>query len=168
MHRWTLAWVSGRVPKLLLHHFLPSREDQDAHDHPRGFVTLVLRGGYDDLVPCEACDGEGHVSVLVGEDDSREEACPRCGARCVVLGEQLRAGMVRRRRAEYVHMTRTGERGAWTLALMFPVSRSWGFWREGRWWPFREYERRFGMAMRCGDEPVVHYGWDGTGAGNGG
>lgn len=172
VHRWTLAWAGkrfgSRLPKLVLHRFLPDREDQDVHDHPRGFVTFVLRGGYDDLVECSRCCGAGAVAVDPGEHRMGATTCDGCCGRGVVVGDSLRAGEWRRRSARYSHMTRTGQHGAWTLCLMFAVERDWGFWREGRWWPFGEYERRFGMAMRCGDEPVVRYGWDGTGAGNGG
>lgn len=165
MHRWTLLWFGERwgrrLPKLLLHHFLPDREDMDLHDHPRGFVTVCLRGGYLDLVLCPTCDGDRHSWW------ETPAPCGRCKGLGYVIGDSLRRGSIRRRRADYAHMTSTMGSGAWTLCLMFPVRRRWGFWREGRWWPFREYEKRFGMGMRCGDEDPVRYGWDGTGAGNG-
>jgi hypothetical protein len=43
--------LSGRFGKLLWHRFMPGASDKAHHDHPRPFVTLVLRGGYDDLQP---------------------------------------------------------------------------------------------------------------------
>lgn len=49
MFRRTL--LSGRLGKLLLHRFVPGASDRDCHDHPRSFVTLVVRGGYDDVQP---------------------------------------------------------------------------------------------------------------------
>jgi hypothetical protein len=128
-HRWTLLEpkIRGRVPfKVMLHHFMPNRQDADVpHDHPRSFVTLVLRGGYDDLIP----DANGDLHV----------------------GDHLSAPTVRFRRAEHAHMTRTDDRGAWTLVIMGPERRPWGFWREGKWWHVKEFERIFGFAWRCAD-----------------
>jgi hypothetical protein len=41
--------LEGRLGKVLWHRFLPGASDKDPHDHPRSFVTVVLRGGYDDI-----------------------------------------------------------------------------------------------------------------------
>lgn len=61
----------------------------------------------------------------------------------------LRPGSVRYRPATHAHVTYVGSRGCWTVVLMGPKRREWGFWRAGRWWQWRDYEREFGMAMRC-------------------
>lgn len=37
--------------KAMIHRFVPNARDKDCHDHPRSFLTLVLRGGYDDVRP---------------------------------------------------------------------------------------------------------------------
>lgn len=145
MHRWTLfgdgsvgkRLTAGSPIKVMVHHFLPDADDRDAHDHPRGFLTIVLWGGYDDYVPCEACGG--------GELDG----CLWCAGTGLRLGDRLRAGSIRYRHAEYAHRTRVGPRGAWTLCVMGPFRREWGFWRLGRWVPFLDYEERFGPGMRC-------------------
>lgn len=63
--------------------------------------------------------------------------------------DRLHAGSVRFRPAEHTHRTRVGPRGCWTLVLMGPKRREWGFWKDGIWWPWREHERRFGFGMRC-------------------
>jgi hypothetical protein len=141
--RWTLLNLGPRVGKLLLHRFLPNADDRDVHDHPRPFVTVVLLGGYDDLAPCEVCPGSGWVTPRT--------SCSACEGRGVVLREIMRAGMVRRRPAEHRHRTRVHETGCTTLVWMGPLRRPWGFWRRGRWWPWREYEERFGFGMRCDD-----------------
>ena len=157
LHRWTLGGdrLMKRAPvKVLLHHFLPNADDRDTHDHPRPFVTMVLRGGYDDLVPCPTCGGTGDAlsdPTSTFEQRSIYGPCARCGGPGLVSGDRMRAGMVRYRRPEYAHRTRVGPRGCWTLVLMGPVRRRWGFWREGRWWSFRDYEARFGFGMRCDD-----------------
>lgn len=156
-YRWTLLAprICGRVPfKVMVHRFLPNRQDADVpHDHPRGFVTFVLRGGYDDLVPCPRCNGRRYLDdALAGVlDRCPVFDCPGCGARGLVLGDRLSAPAVRRRSADHAHMTRTDDRGAWTVVVMGPERRPWGFWRFGRWWGFREFEQRFGFAWRCAE-----------------
>jgi hypothetical protein len=42
-------FVATRWLKVMLHRFMPGATDKDPHDHPRSFVTFVLRGGYDDV-----------------------------------------------------------------------------------------------------------------------
>jgi hypothetical protein len=165
-YRWTLLAprIRGRVPfKLMVHRFLPNRTDADVpHDHPRSFLTVVLRGGYVDWIVCPRCRGRLFVPEPgIGWERARHtgefRACLWCrddlNMPCgVVVGEQLRAPAVRFRHAEHAHMTETHDRGAWTVVVMGPESRRWGFWRRGEWWPFREFEQRFGFTWRC-EEP---------------
>jgi hypothetical protein len=143
MHRWTLLRVRGR--KLMVHHFLPGSEDMSVHDHPSPFWTLVLRGGYDDIALCPLCHGRGRPYAAL----DHEPDCRRCDGAGEVLGDRMRAGMLRHRAALHSHRTRTLRAGAWTLVLMGRKERPWGFWNVGRWWPWADHERAFGMAMRC-------------------
>jgi hypothetical protein len=129
--------------KLMVHRFLPNVEDRDPHDHPRGFWTLVLRCGYWDLVPCPDCGG---IPVVMQMPPGECELCKNAG---VVVGDVMRAGVIRYRAAEHTHITQSGPRGAWTVVLMGPMERPWGFLRQGRWWAFRSYEAAFGFAHRC-------------------
>jgi hypothetical protein len=159
LYRWTILKTGKRVPdpedpqrmirrgpKLLVHWFPPHADDRALHDHPRPFITFVVYGGYDDLVPCAKCDGSGRGIYP-------QTLCWHCGSRDgLVLGERMRAGMVRRRLAGHKHRTRVGANGCWTIVLMGPLRRPWGFWKDGIWWPWREFERRFGFGMRCGDD----------------
>lgn len=110
--------VEAKRFKVLWHVFLPDASDHDCHDHPRPFITIALRGGYDDVQP------DGTV-------------------------DRVRAPAVRYRPASHAHITRVGPLGCTTLCLMGPVRREWGFWREGRWWEWRSYERMFGLNFRC-------------------
>lgn len=116
MFRWTV-FDFGKI-KGMLHYFLPTQRDRDFHDHPRSFVTFILRGGYDDI-------------QLDGTID------------CV------RAPTVRQRHAEHAHITVAGAKGCWTFVIMGPKVREWGFFRLGRWWPWKKYEDEFGMSFRC-------------------
>ncbi len=126
IHRWTLVGRSGaqngrdQTPfKVMIHHFLPGSSDRDPHDHPRSFITIVLRGRYEDhRYP------DGRVEVM-------------------------RPGIIRLRRATHSHKTMTSHEGCWTLVLMGPQIRAWGFWRDGEWIAFLDYVKRFGEGMRC-------------------
>lgn len=57
MRRWVLQTPLGG---LRLHHFLRGDGDRNPHDHPFGFVTLVLRGSYVDV------SDEGRDKLRVG------------------------------------------------------------------------------------------------------
>lgn len=63
--------------------------------------------------------------------------------------DHLHVGSVRRRPARHVHRTIVGPRGCWTLLATAPTRREWGFWRDGKWWPWMRYAETFGPTMRC-------------------
>jgi hypothetical protein len=141
--------------KLLVHHFLPNTEDADPHDHPRALWILGLRGAYLDLVPCSLCHGLRTVidpteltPILAGYPRSRVP-CFHCGGRGVEVGDEVKPGVARYRPASHRHITKTSTVGAWTLCLMGPVEREWGFWRDGKLWNWMRYEEHFGLAFRC-------------------
>jgi hypothetical protein len=147
---------TSRAGKLLMHHFLPGSEDMSIHDHPSPFWTLVLWGGYDDIELCPDCHGNpmpGGGLCRLGCVMNRACGMGECDCRCrgagEVVGDRMRAGMLRRRSAFHRHRTRTLPSGAWTLVLMRRKERQWGFWNAGRWWPWRAHEKAFGMGMRC-------------------
>ena len=59
------------------------------------------------------------------------------------------APTIRYRSATHSHITEVGPHGATTLVLMGPLRRDWGFWHDGRWYPWRVFERKFGLGWRC-------------------
>lgn len=125
MFRWTIAEPFGC--KVLLHHFLPNGDDPDPHDHPRSFVTLVLAGGYLD-----------ESWRLHGIDLRR------------IVEEPMTRGRVRCRGARHLHRTRVGPQGCWSLVVMGPLRRPWGFLWDGNWWPWKTYlDERGETALRC-------------------
>jgi hypothetical protein len=128
MLRWSI-WMPGpeKRPwfKLLVHYFPPNVSDRDPHDHPRPFFTLILRGFYFNT---EWEDYGGIVAPTI---------------------EMLRTGEVRYRPAKHTHIVETGDAGAWTLVLMGPEVRPWGFLRDGKWWPWKPYVEEFGGVVRC-------------------
>jgi hypothetical protein len=136
MKRWTLK----------VHRFMPMRDDRDVHDHPWPFVTIVLRGGYDDLVTCPYVRTEG---ALVPGFHRPGQSCAVCDEGLVV-GDRMRAPAVRYRGPDYFHRTRSGPKGAWTIVVTGArLERPWGFLVDGVKWPWDRYLERFGDGMRC-------------------
>lgn len=138
--------LAGRVGKLLLHRFLPGANDRDYHDHPRPFITIVYRGGYDDIQPCRSCDGDGRGGDYLGIP------CEDCWGNGIGKVDRVRAFTIRYRSAEHAHITRVHDDGAKTIVVMGPLVRAWGFVRDGRWWPWAKYEETFGLGFRCEDD----------------
>lgn len=136
---------ASRWGKLLVHRFFPGASDGAAHDHPRSFVTVVLRGGYEDRSLCPRCHGTAKLPPSGGF----EIGCLRPGCEDGWVVDRVAAPAVRFRRAEHAHVTRVFPEGATTVVLMGPLRRDWGFWREGRWYPWRVFERVFGTDWRC-------------------
>lgn len=149
-YRWEILTLRGW--KLMVHRFLPYAEDVDHHDHPASFLTLVLRGRYWDETPCPYdCTHETSMGSLAEALRQRGETCPGCGGGGV-LWEEISAPTIRWRRGEYKHRTVTTEEGAWTVVLMMPKRRAWGFWRERGWLPWDQYVERYGAAITCPDD----------------
>lgn len=137
MLRWEfLDW--GFV-KAMVHYFPPEVSDRDPHDHPRPFITLVLRGNYRD------------ESWVVCNPKARPEDT-KIGVRRT---ERLFAGAFRYRPARYLHIVETDERGCWTIVVMGPKVREWGFVRlvSGSWWQWGRYVQKFGGVIRCDAPP---------------
>lgn len=129
MRRWTL--VKTPLGKLMVHNFPPHVTDRDPHDHPSPFISLILKGGY--------FNTEWVKVDLPGQEFMSEV-------------EWLTRGRIVFRRAKHMHITETSDKGAWTLVLMGPKTRShWGFLRlaDGNWWEWTEYVKNFGGVIRC-------------------
>lgn len=123
---------------LRVHQFFSNADDRDVHDHPWWFITFVLRGGYTDMIPCKVCNGD-------------EGGCPWCGhhEQGLAVGTNMRPGTIRFRSANHRHRTMVNPTGCTTLVITGPVSRRWGFWRTGEWYPWRKYNEIFGPSHRC-------------------
>lgn len=98
-----------------LHHILRSDSDRALHDHPWSFVSVILWGGYWEWVDG---DMDGRVYARVGT-----WKCP---------------GSVLIRRAEHAHRV-TLDRPCWSLVFTGPRRRTWGFYGDSGWLPWREY-----------------------------
>jgi hypothetical protein len=107
---------------LYLHHIHRPDREPDPHDHPWWFASLVLTGGYREIVrPDKRNPG---VEVV------RER--PRGSLRSIGPGGAHR-------------IARTSG-PLWTLVLTGPKRAGWGFWPGGRFVPWREYFETSGKA----------------------
>lgn len=52
-------WITDRIA-IRLHHILRSDADRHMHDHPAWNVSIVLRGGYYELMPTRPDGGDWH------------------------------------------------------------------------------------------------------------
>lgn len=134
MLRWTLF---NRWLKLLVHYFPPEVTDSDPHDHPRSFLTFILKGGYYNT---EWVKMDPPLDLGNGEtQDYLEEI------------EYISRGALIYRPANHMHIVETGGLGCWSIVVMGPISRPWGFLRSGRWIPWKRYVDMYGGTIRCED-----------------
>lgn len=116
LYRWTLLTIPierarGRKPRnvrVYLHHFVGNDWALDPHDHPKWFLSIGLRGSYVEYT-----------------FDKSGEATGR---------QRWYAPWIRFFRATHIH--RIEATNAWTLVIVGPEQRQWGFWlsdgRNGR------------------------------------
>lgn len=170
MYRWAVIGGASPTSKPLLfpgfkrwtlkvHHFMPNRDDRDVHDHPWPFLTVVLWGSYDDLVPCpgSTCERASgvpglprtRVPFVMRHPGGYWTACTTCGGTGLVIGDRMRAGVARWRGPDHAHRTRTGPSGAWTLVITGNrLDRPWGFFPAGTKVRWDEYIELHGSG-RC-------------------
>lgn len=146
LERWTLLKLFGCA--LYLHHFLGDDWAADPHDHPRRFVTIGLWGWYWEDV-YQPHDFEcPHPQCYEGWLHSDEDVT--CDGPCRVCGpttKRYSAPWFRTFPASHLHRVRAAECGnTWTLVLVLPKSRPWGFVQSGAWIPWKRYT--FGKEAR--------------------
>ena len=122
LYRWTVAKWRGRG--IYLHHFVGDDWSRDLHDHPKRFISIGLKGGYVEWVPCTKCE-------------------PPC---CFENQRVYNAPWIRTFPAEHIHrltMFREHPTGSvkdcWTLVIVLKPVRQWGFWHLGKFIGWREY-----------------------------
>lgn len=115
--------------RIYLHKFYRGDQDRHPHDHPWGFTSLILKGGYHEETPC-GCSWGG----------------------CVKL-KWYRPLSLLRRPATWRHRVVIAEgHTAWTLVFTGPKERSWGFFTEKGFCPWRSYSK--GVCW-CEEEKVA-------------
>lgn len=112
LERWVILdrWKHG----VYLHHFIGDDWAVDPHDHPRKFISVGLKGWY-------------FEDVFNADGTLRETL-------------KFTAPWFRSFPAEHLHRVRAAECGdCWTLVIVLPKTRRWGFVQDGIWIPFKEY-----------------------------
>lgn len=110
LYRWTLLSVRGW--KVYLHRFVGDDWALDLHDHPKRFISIGLWGSYLE----EFVDDMG--------------LCAR---------RLWRAPWFRSFPSEHTHRIEVPDGECWTLVIVGPAERSWGFWSDGEWIHWRRY-----------------------------
>jgi hypothetical protein len=114
LRRWRIVqtpWFG-----LYLHQIWGADTDRDAHNHPFGFVSLMLRGGYDEWVQ----DLYGDVAMIVRRRPLRFHHTSRqIFHRIITLGRVP----------------------AWTLVFVGRRHPEWGFSTEQGYVPSHKYQR---------------------------
>jgi len=111
-----------------VHRTIRSDAGRDLHDHPWWNVSIVLRGGYWEVMPTD--------QEQPAKWDSRPETSLLRGHRRVWRGP----GSIVFRRATDRHRLEIPDGGeAWSLFIMGPWQRNWGFHTPTQWVPWRDY-----------------------------
>jgi len=122
MHRWLIEtpWFTLR-----LHKILASDQDEELHDHPWAFCSLLLRGAYQEVEP-----GPYGRDLHAGVSWDRTRRIFRAPA------INFRPDATAPHRLEVV------DGPIWTLVVTGPRVRPWGFWTRAGWVPWRLFETR--------------------------
>ena len=132
MGRWWLfrtPWLSARI-----HHIATPDFDRHFHDHPFGFVSVILSGWYVERRPTsvDPCfDGaSGRETGVIAHRRTGSVAWRRCTDRHII--------------------DRVSPGGAWTLVFVTPKRQWWGFYTpEGKvFWADYPIMRERGQAPR--------------------
>lgn len=113
LYRWELLSIASGAAKVYLHKFVGDDWALDLHDHPKRFISIGLFGGY-----IEVRDTGGW--------------------------RRYRAPWIRSFPATHSHrlIGPTPERPCWTLVIVGPPVREWGFWSAIGWQSWRTYVAR--------------------------
>lgn len=130
MGRWELfetRWIEARV-----HHITRPDLDREMHDHPAGFLSLVLKGWYDEALPStiDPCWDWRHGNEFFTETRRRTWSIA------------YRPATARHR------ITRVSEGGVWTLFILVGGRKQWwGFYTPAGKVHWKDY-----LAVREGDQ----------------
>lgn len=124
-HLKSLPWLPVAVR---LHHIRSSDDDRHLHDHPFGYCTWILEGGYWEVIP-KSINPE---FIRVGDGGLHER----------VHYVWRAPGTFLSKRASDRHRIKVADaRGAWSVFIQFRKCQPWGFYTEhGKvyWWAYSQ------------------------------
>lgn len=121
LHRWILFSGFGR--KVYLHKFVGDDWALDPHDHPKDFISIGLRGSYDEYVWVNSFRGFSKTKWT--------------------------APWFRRFPASHRHRIETEDGPCWTLVIVGRKKRDWGFWMGSQWIRWDQYVKNHGRERRA-------------------
>lgn len=128
--RWTLFGCN--LFSIKLHHIMQS-DDECLHDHPWSFISIILKGGYNEEAPLME-------EELAKSDHLREKFLFK-GMAMGKIKVWYGVGAILRRPAHYRHRLILPEgKTCWTLVLTGKPFREWGFWTKSGWVKHDEYD----------------------------
>jgi hypothetical protein len=130
LRRWVIEIFGFAVR---LHHWYSSDDSRAPHDHPYSIVTVVLKGGYDDVVYRRA-----------GKDWALD--------RETISKIRRRPGSIQRWSPLHTHYVDVHPGGCWTLIFTGRRVRNWGFWT-ARWDKRRRWMKSNRYFLEHGNHP---------------
>lgn len=125
MVRWVLILFGYSIR---IHHWIRSDDKRYFHDHPWNFLTIVLKGGYDDVSPIYYPLQD---NIKLNKNQFGTLLCDKKNNGNVIgikLHETLSFGNFKFRKAEHKHYVDVPKNGCWTLLFCGKQIRKWGFW----------------------------------------
>ncbi|QWP79188.1 hypothetical protein J5226_12720 [Lysobacter sp. K5869] len=105
-------WIARRLPNAYLHHFMRNDDDRALHDHPWAWCSILLKGSYTE-----------HTIAAGGIHRRRYREAP-----------SMKFSLPSRAHRVELMPAAAGLAPCWTLFLMGPVVREWGFHCPERGW----------------------------------
>jgi len=102
---------------VFLHKFLKSDPD-DVHDHPWGYATLILKGGYYEWLPQFNSKGEKFSELQVWRGPGHFRISGANSYHRIELDPSVEC---------------------WTMFMPGPQKREWGFWFKNKWVQHEQY-----------------------------
>ena len=131
--RWNLLGLGkdSSLFSIKVHKIIRS-DDECLHDHPWAFVSIILKGGYEEF---RFIDQDENISKL--SNAKWEPKMMRW-----VTGKIYKPGQILYRKAEYAHrLVVLPDTPCWTLVFTFKKFRNWGFFTNKGWKWYRHYNK---------------------------
>lgn len=128
--RWVLNFG---LFSLRVHHWLASDDQRHVHNHAWWFITFVIWGEYEDIVPGDT-PSDGTIKIQYSNTDYTYNHYT--GNFDTI--ERMTPGIIRYRPADHAHMVKV-IKPAWTFLITGRAKRPWGFFVNGKFKKANKY-----------------------------